>query len=110
MISFILIAVVAITIPTYNVEKGCRATSKSMQNDYNIKSCVDDENAAKQKVVEAWSTYPAVARQQCATAQVGDFNESYVELLTCFQMQDWKLHLNDDYEPIAPGAHAPKVK
>jgi hypothetical protein len=110
MIPLLLIAVMASAIPTYNVEKSCQAASKATQDDSGYKGCVDDENAAKEKVAKEWANYPAAARQECASNQGGDQSNSYVELMTCFEMQDWKKDLNDVGGTHVPGAHGPQIR
>ncbi len=93
MIPLLLIAVMASTVPNYDVESSCQAANKATQDDSGYKGCVDDEKAAKEKVVKGWASYPAAARQECASSQGGDQSNSYVELMTCFEMQDWKKDL-----------------
>ena len=31
----------------------------------------------------------------CSSEQTDEFDRSYVELMTCLEMQDWKAHLDD---------------
>ena len=55
--------------------------------DYN--SCVHDEQATKDKLTKEWASYPAAARSECVSDRSSLVN-SYVELLTCIEMQRWK--------------------
>jgi hypothetical protein len=93
MLPLILIAVVAGGVPNYDVAKGCKAEAAVEQDANAYKGCVDDEMAAKAKLQQEWAKYPAADRRDCASAQDGDVSKSYVELMTCFQMQDWKKNL-----------------
>jgi hypothetical protein len=88
---------VASAIPSYNIEKSCQAegAASGYGDESALKGCVQDEKAAKDKVAKEWPNYPAAAQQICTAGQSSELGYSYVELMTCFEMQDWKTHLND---------------
>ena len=48
-------------------------------------SCVHDEQAARDKLRQQWGQFSAKARNDCA--QPAGAPQSYVELLTCLQME-----------------------
>jgi hypothetical protein len=73
-------------IPTYYVEKSCKTGSPTDNNSYD--SCLKQESAAKGELTKAWKGYSAEARNECAPA-TGDPANSYVALITCFEMLDW---------------------
>jgi hypothetical protein len=73
-------------VPTYYVEKSCKTGSPTDNNSY--ESCLQQESAAKDDLTKAWKGYSAVARNECAPA-TGDPTNSYVALITCFEMLDW---------------------
>lgn len=97
MLQLLLVAVFATSIPNYNIERACRSSSELAQDKFGFNSCVQDEKAAKEKLTKEWATYPASAKDECIPDAVlsGGLGQSYVELMTCFEMQDWKKHLND---------------
>jgi hypothetical protein len=93
MIPLLLIVALASAVPTYDVEKSCQAASEATQDDSGYKGCLDDEKVAKERVAKEWSNYSATTRQECTANQGDDEGNSYVELMTCFEMQDWKKDL-----------------
>jgi hypothetical protein len=78
-------------VPNINVQETCRAAAGVMvslmggtttQSDVAI--CVESENKARQQLIKDWSTYRASDRASCIQANV--YLPSYVEWLTCFEM------------------------
>jgi hypothetical protein len=106
---FLVAAVSA--IPNYDIDKMCKYAA-SVGGDQNnaTASRTQDEKAAKERLVKAWPTYPAPARQECTSNLQFNIGNSYVELVTCFQMQDWKNHLEDIGGAQVPGAHGPQLR
>jgi hypothetical protein len=80
-------------VPVINVEKTCK-DSVAADKGANIAlaqplaNCISDENAAKQQVDAVWSTYPALVRERCEQEATLLGEGSYVDLLTCMQMND----------------------
>jgi len=74
-------------VPTYYVEKGCKTASKTPDSS-GYDTCVREEVAAKDKVTKEWKGYEVQAFNDCVPA-TRDPSNSYVELMTCFEMLDW---------------------
>ena len=72
-------------VPSYYVEKSCKTGSPD-NNSY--ESCLQQESAAKDDLMKGWKGYSAQARNECAPASHDPAN-SYVALMTCFEMLDW---------------------
>lgn len=99
MLALILAAVVSTSpIPSLDISAGCKPQSPMEDQDNNYKSCMQDEEATKQKLAKEWSSYPVAARQECVSDRPSLVN-SYVELLTCIEMQTWK----NDPNTMNPG-------
>jgi hypothetical protein len=111
MIPLILLVVAVSGIPNFDVDKMCKSAA-SIGDDQSsaTAACVRDEKAARERLLKAWSTYPGPARQQCTSNLQFDIGNSYVELETCFQMQNWKNHLEDVGGTQVPGAHGPQLR
>ena len=84
--------VIAVTgsVPTVNIQNTCKAAASvtsgtSVQQDINI--CVSSEEKARETMVKDWSNYPAVDRSRCMQAGVRVYLPSYVEWLTCLEME-----------------------
>jgi hypothetical protein len=78
-------------VPNINIQETCRAAAGVMvslmggstsQNDVEI--CVESENKARQQLIKDWSTYQASDRAGCIQTNV--YLPSYIEWLTCFEM------------------------
>ena len=76
---------------TINIQETCRAAAGVMvslmggstsQNDVEI--CLESENKARQQLLKDWSTFQASDREGCIQANV--YLPSYIEWLTCFEM------------------------
>ena len=90
----ILLAASMSGVPSYDIDKMCKSAASISNDNSAIGGCVTDEKAAKDRLIKAWATYPAAARQTCIGNTQLDVGISYVEMETCFQMQDWKMHLS----------------
>lgn len=88
-------AIAASLIPQYDIARTCHIDTAVTDDEAAYQSCISDEQAAKEKIAKEWSRYPSTARDACSTDQVPDPDSSYVELMTCFEIEDWKNHLND---------------
>ena len=102
----LLIAVFANTIPNYDVPRICRSDTQLGQDRASYNGCVQDETTAKERLAKDWSTYPALAKEECVPDAVlgSGLGESYVELMTCLEMQDWKKHLGSIGGQVGGGA------
>ena len=78
-------------VPSIDIRATCRAASNVMtmlmggstvQNDVEV--CLDGENKARQQIMKDWSTFSVSDRTGCI--QPGVYLPSYVEWLTCFEM------------------------
>jgi hypothetical protein len=99
MLALVLAAVVSTSsIPALDISTGCKPASPMEDQDINYKSCMQDEEATKQKLAKEWGSYPVAARQECVSDR-SSLVDSYVELLTCIEMQTWK----NDPNTMNPG-------
>ena len=110
MIALIFLAATASAVPNLDIDKICKSAGDIPGNQGPIAGCVQDEKAAKERVIKAWPTYSEAARQDCTSEIRFDVGVSYVEIETCFQIQHWKTHLEDIGGTHVPGAHGPQLK
>jgi hypothetical protein len=78
-------------VPTINVQETCRAAAGVMANllagstvANDVQICVDSENKARDQIIKDWASYTASDRAGCV--QAAGYLPSYVEWLTCFEM------------------------
>lgn len=80
-----LAVAVSDTVPRYNIEPTCKGGlgSPGLNERYSV--CMSEEQNARTKLEANWARYPAGDRTQCARTS-GMGSGSYVELLTCLEM------------------------
>ena len=88
-----LVIPVADRMPVINVEKTCKdslTADKEGRIDLAqpLANCMRDENEARQQLDAVWSTYSAPIRERCEREATLLGEGSYVDLLTCVQMND----------------------
>jgi hypothetical protein len=89
-----LFMTVADGVPKFDITRGCRAdntntTGLAVGLDETTKSCIHDEQTARDQLQAQWSQFAPSDRTMCATnaTDVGGLPPSYVDLLTCLQAQ-----------------------
>ena len=75
--------------PRLDVEYACHASETAVSAVVSVttdifKSCLDDENAAREQLDRNWAKFPASDRSRCI--HPNEFLPSYVEWLTCLEM------------------------
>jgi hypothetical protein len=78
------------SVPTVNIQNTCRAAASvtsgtSIQTDIDI--CVSSEQKAREQMVKDWSQYAGVDKTRCVQAGPKVYLPSYVEWLTCLEME-----------------------
>lgn len=74
-------------VPQFNIEPTCHAVAQAAPGlNRDDDSCKRDERAAHDKIEQQWSGYTETQRDHCARlSTLGGF-PSYVELLTCLEI------------------------
>ena len=75
-------------VPKLDLTATCRAISgKDFSIKVDTQRCLKTEHEARDKLAADWAKYKAADRNLCSqTARLGGF-ESYVQLLTCLELQ-----------------------
>jgi hypothetical protein len=75
------------TVPTFDVTVSCKAaTQVAVADAQSFNGCMQDENTARTKLLQSWSTYPATSRIQCTSEASMGGPPSYVDLLVCLEI------------------------
>jgi hypothetical protein len=85
----LLLLAFASHVPTIDVNRSCRgAESAALPADRAsaYQRCVRDERTAREQLSTIWSRIPIGSRQLCTDVSTG-FSPSYVELLSCLEME-----------------------
>ena len=95
-------------VPTIDIRSTCKAAasamvqlmgSTSMERDNEI--CLSSEQSARDQLVKDWGTYSARDRERCV--RPGVYLPSYVEWLTCLEMERDTRRMNiEQTDPRAP--------
>lgn len=87
-----LVMPVADRVPKFDVTRSCKldvAATTGLSVDQSIKSCMRDEQEARQQLASQWSKFPAASRASCTSQESIGGTPSYVSLQTCLQMGQW---------------------
>jgi hypothetical protein len=75
-------------LPRFNIEATCRTAQALTAEDRDpVQGCMRDEADAERQLQAIWSGASAAHRQTCAAETQVAGPPSYVEVLTCLQMQ-----------------------
>ena len=100
---------VAQGVPTINVEPSCLAATKGTPGmQQNLESCRKSEDAAREILVQQWSSFLAADRGSCYRLTTTGTPGTYTELLTCLEMKRDARKLPYDDSTVGLGTRAPK--
>jgi hypothetical protein len=88
MLVMFLLAALGASIPQANINKICASSQVDMLPEDRasaLRGCVGDETSARDQLRGEWGRYSAADKVNCAETPGMQF--SYVELLTCLEMQ-----------------------
>ena len=78
----------ALDVPRFDYQHTCRDTPPvAMDKKATYDQCLADEKQARDQLGRTWSKAPPRAREQCATLTQLGGQSSYVELITCLEME-----------------------
>ena len=92
-------------VPSINIEQTCRLGASVMiglmggsdsENDFKI--CLASEQKARDELAKDWATFSAADKTQCLQTKV--YLPSYIEWLTCLQMQRDVAKLKQDQSGV----------
>jgi hypothetical protein len=106
LIVLVALATFAPTSDPQKICQGARDAAAASDKASAFESCVRDETTARDQLKQRWSQFPASARADCAEPQT--LTMSYVEMLTCLEMQSGSNFTPGKMPaPAAPDAAAP---
>ena len=74
------------TVPKFDIVQTCKFETADDATVESLASCKNDENQARQQVIEAWNHYAKKDKTTCTRETNIAGNPSYVELQTCLEM------------------------
>src|SRR5947209_11831236 len=84
-----MVVAVADGVPKFDIARSCKldvAATAGLSVDQSLKSCIRDEQQARQQLGSQWSKFPAASRASCSANESVGGTPSNVSLLTCLQM------------------------
>ena len=75
---------IADTAPKFDIARMCKSAGGSNEEQ---KRCADDETQARGTLQKEWGQFTPSAKRQCYEEASIDSTSSYVELLTCLEME-----------------------
>jgi hypothetical protein len=87
MLAQLLLLAFASAVPSFDLDKICHAGVSKGNEKADYELCEASEKGALEKLRGKWSQYPAKERDDCAHAIGEAPGGSYVELLTCIELQ-----------------------
>ncbi|SHK52296.1 hypothetical protein SAMN05444159_3476 [Bradyrhizobium lablabi] len=89
IVSTQLVVAVADQVPKFDITRNCKldvAATAGLSVREPDKSCIRDEQRARQQLGNQWSKFAAPSRASCTENERVGGTPSYVSLLTCLQM------------------------
>jgi hypothetical protein len=84
-------------VPALDVEKSCRSVGSLAVGQVSPQKCIEQEMSARTELQKSWSTFGAGDRERCTALTVAAGNPSYIELLSCVQMERDARELEQQY-------------
>ena len=75
---------IADVVPKFDIARQCQFEIGSNEDQ---KGCADDETQARDTLQKEWGQFTPSEKSICTQEAVGDDISSYVELLTCLEME-----------------------
>ena len=75
---------IADAVPNFDIARECRFEASSKGD---LESCMTDETQARKQLQTEWAQFTPSARTQCNQEADTGGTVSYVELLTCLEME-----------------------
>jgi hypothetical protein len=76
----------AAQLPRFNIAATCREAQPLTGDKSVYQSCVSEETSARRKLGRTWSSYKPSWRTSCVGEAESSGTPSYVDLLTCLQL------------------------
>jgi hypothetical protein len=102
-------------VPVVGIQATCQAAAGVMVSllggsttDQDVKGCLDSEQKARDQIVKDLSTYSSVDKARCMRTNV--YLPSYVEWLTCLEMERDVRKMNIGQTPATGAYTLPKVR
>jgi hypothetical protein len=111
MLVMFLLAALGASIPQADINKiceGAKVGALPADRVSALRSCIGDETSARDQIKREWNRFTVADRSNCAPTPTMEF--SYVELLTCLEMQRGGGNLVTGSQAGSPMQQTPLLK
>jgi hypothetical protein len=105
----VFLIALAASVPTASIPGICESAREGASPERKTaayEACVHAEQAARDKLQQRWSQFSASARSICERSEA--FSLSYVEMLTCLEIQT-DGNIGKPQKPVASGSAPPNI-
>jgi hypothetical protein len=102
-------------VPTVDIEKTCQAAAGVMVSllggsttQQDVKGCLDSEQKAREQIIKDRASYSSADKTRCM--RTGVYLPSYVEWLTCLEMERDVRKMQQEEPPAAASKTLPRVR
>jgi hypothetical protein len=102
-------------IPTVDIDKTCQAAAGvtisllgTSTTEQDVKLCLDSERKAREQIIKDHATYSSADKKQCIRSDV--YLPSYVEWLTCLEMEKHVRELRREQPPATDTFTLPRAR
>jgi len=102
-------------IPQIDIEGTCRAAARAMVSlmggsttEQDRKACLDSEQKAREQIIKDQATYSSADKRRCMRTR--DYLPSYVEWLTCLEMERDVRKMRQGEPPATDTVTLPRVR
>jgi hypothetical protein len=102
-------------IPLINIEETCRVAARAMTGlmggrttEQDRNACLESEQKAREQIIKDQATYSSADKRRCMRTSV--YLPSYVEWLTCLEMERDVRKMRQGEPPATNGMTLPKVR
>jgi len=102
-------------IPHINIEETCRAAARAMvglmggsTTEQDRNACLDSEQKAREQIIKDQATYSSADKRRCMRTR--DYLPSYVEWLTCLEMERDVRKMRQGEPPATDTMTLPRVR
>jgi hypothetical protein len=102
-------------IPHINIEETCRVAARAMTGlmggrttEQDRNACLESEQKAREQIIKDQATYSSADKRRCMRTSV--YLPSYVEWLTCLEMERDVRKMRQGEPPATNGMTLPKVR
>jgi hypothetical protein len=94
--AFVMLVATRDAVPSFNLEPVCRETAERIDAPEFRRDCLRDEREARDQLKARWKDFPRADRSYCSELASLAGISSYVQLLTCLEIEQAVRRARED--------------